>query len=105
MKRRSRCCKHPSAVRPIFNAQEHAVLQKEYRTKTNILIASVCQDDPDVRKKCWNELYGELIAQTGFEVYAAAKFGNCSPLDAVEIQGAMERLYHIASEFLVASNN
>ena len=76
--------------------------QKEYRQKLNQLVAQFGGNNDGYRKAVWNKLYGELIASTGFEVYAAAKLWRCSCLDAVETQGLMERLYYIASEFLVS---
>ena len=80
---------------------EHLLKQKEYRQKLNQLVAKFGGDNEGYRKAIWNKLYGELIARTGFEVYAAAKLWNCSCLDAVETEGLMERLYFIASEFVV----
>lgn len=86
--------------------EEHSALieQREYRAKINAMMKQACKDNDGYRKAYWNGLYGELIAQTGFEVYAAAKLWHCSCLDAVEIQGLMPKLYHIASEFILRRN-
>lgn len=88
----------------LIEQQEQAVAQKRYRSQLNSLMREYFADDSEGCRQGWNMLYGELIAQTGFEVYAASQFWGCSPLDAVEIHGTMERLYYIASEFAVSTN-
>ncbi len=80
---------------------EQTIKDKEYKRKISLLIAKHCGDNEGFRRASWNGIYGELIRQTEFQVYAAAKTWNCSCIDAVEIGGYMSKLYAIASEVLV----
>lgn len=92
---------HRAKHKELEQKYEQTVRDKEYKRQISLLIAKHCGDNEGFRKASWNGIYGELIRQTEFQVYAAAKMWNCSCIDAVEIGGYMSKLYAIASEVLV----
>ncbi len=92
---------HRATHKELQEKYEQTVRDKEYKRQISLLIAKHCGDNEGFRKASWNGIYGELIRQTEFQVYAAAKMWNCSCIDAVEIGGYMSKLYAIASEVLV----